>query len=330
METLFRDRSAGHRNTRGHRNTHGHCNAPGHGIARRRAQQWALLIFLLSPACASPTPEPTSDSTTSPEATGLGLDVVVPLTVVGPEDPEALQDVLSDLRGPRRIQLQPGTYHLDARAVDKVIGAGDEATASLLVTGSGITIFGISPDSVTFVTKGTTGVLFHDCRACVLRGVTIRPAASVTSHTTIHALRSQVTLQQCHIGAPFEEPLPSQWPVTSKGPVGVLASDASEIALRSCNFGPSFFTAVAVVGDAEVEMRGGEIRGPWSPSSRVGTGPAVTVQDAAKLSFEENLIHGFTTGIRATDDVEVQIRENVIEEIAASGLSLWSPSTTGE
>lgn len=262
-----------------------------------------------------------------------------PLASARPESPGApgaLQLALADVRGPARLELEPGTYILQPAAyTDPTCGNCEdastpvEATLGLRLSGAGIEIAGPSPDSVVIVTNAGYGILIEDCTDCALRGVTLtggaRDADGNATDAAVVVRRSTARIESCRIRDNIGDSATVSRVVV--GIAGIAGREGADFIVRDCRIERNSWDGIALYRGARAEIRDNVIDGVDKASgARVGGGRGVGIgltRDAV-AEIEGNLVTRYWKGIGVFVNARATVRHNVVEDILTWGIAYWA------
>jgi len=243
------------------------------------------------------------------------------------------------------IELGPGTYDLTPQAYSEpTCGNCDaestlvRATVGLRVTGKNIRIVGprdrvsgtdgSHQNRAVIRTHAGYGILFENCDDCALWGVTVTEGRRDTSqHATDAAVvvkQSTVTISECT----FENNIGDSTVVahTVAGIMGIAGREGSRIQVTGNHILRNSWDGIALYRGASATIEGNVIDGvDLARGTRVGGGRGVGIGVTwnATAEIRGNLVKRYWKGIGAFMDAQVTVEDNVVEQVATWGLTLW-------
>ncbi|MBI4546222.1 MAG: right-handed parallel beta-helix repeat-containing protein [Gemmatimonadetes bacterium] len=249
--------------------------------------------------------------------------------------PSRLQAVLDTVRGPARILLAPGRYHLAAAAYqDPTCGNCEDpatavpATLGMRVSGVGIEITGAHADSAIIHTRAGYGILFEDCDGCALRGVTVtggvRDADGRATDGAVVVRRGTVALEACRIRDNIGDSATVASVVV--GIAGAVGRENARIEVTGCRIERNSWDGIALYRDARATIRDNIIDGVNKASGgRVGGGRGVGIGLTwnAQADVAGNLVRRYWKGIGVFVDARANMRHNIVEDVLTWGIAYW-------
>lgn len=258
--------------------------------------------------------------------------------------PETLQETINGMvsrygaiPAGTRFMLEPGEYRLrPERYTDESCGnCKDERTTvpgsvGLSVQGMGIVLEGggSRPEDVVIHTNAGYGILFQDCRNCVIRNVKItggvRDADSRATSGAIVAKRSSVTVEDCVIEDNVGDA--SVIGRTVVGIIGVVGRRGADLTIRRNRITRNSWDGIALYRGAIARIEENVIDGVDRAAGRTaggGRGVGIGVTWDSKAVIRHNLIRRYWKGIGVFVDADCDVVENVVEEMLTWGISYW-------
>lgn len=261
----------------------------------------------------------------------------VVLIEAGPDAGPRLQGLLDTLRGPARVILLSGRYVLDPVSfTDPSCGNCRDpsetvpATRGLRLAGSGLSLEGSGADSVVVETRAGYGVYFDGCDGCVLRGMTITggerdPDGRATDGGVV-IRNGRVTLEDCSIRENLGDSAIVQSVVVGIG--GVMVREGGDATVRGCRIERNSWDGVALYRGARARIEENVIDGVDAASSGRhggGRGVGIGVTWDGEATIIGNFVTRYWKGVGVFVDARAEIRENVLSDLVAWGVSIWGP-----
>ena len=297
----------------------------------------------------------------SPELLGLCmlLTILGSLTAEGAEprivrvappsspDPAAYHDLgaaIAVVREGGIVELAPGVYNLSPRIYRDTTCGNCEAestrvlaTVGLRVSGKNIRIVGpgdgaagpgsTRPSAVIRTFSGY-GILFEDCQDCVLQGVTVTEGKRDTSRNATDAAivvkRSRVTIEQCRLEGNLGDSTTVARTVV--GIMGIAGREGADITATRNHIVRNSWDGIALYRGAIAVIEGNVIDGvDLACGGRMGGGRGVGIGVTwnATATIRGNLVKRYWKGIGAFMNAQVTAEDNVVEQVATWGLTLW-------
>jgi hypothetical protein len=248
-----------------------------------------------------------------------------------------LQRALAAAAPNTTIALRAGHYMLNPVAyTDSTCGNCQDAeedvpaTLGARVSGSGIRIVGVHRDSVVIDTRAGYGLLFEDCRECVLRNVTVtggvRDADGRATDAAIVVRRSTLTIDGCVIRDNIGDS--AVVAATVVGVAGIAVREAGAVTVRGCDITRNSWDGIALYRGARAHIADNIIDGvDKAAGGRVGGGRGVGIGLTwdARAVVERNRVTRYWKGIGIFVEAEADVRENIVEDILTWGIALWGP-----
>jgi parallel beta helix pectate lyase-like protein len=262
-------------------------------------------------------------------------------------DSSAYHDLSSAVAAARNgavIELDPGVYDLTPEAyVEEICGNCEaestqvHATVGLRVSGKNIRIVGPRDSVVTndpghhgavIRTHAGYGILFENCQDCELWGVTVTEGRRDTSQNATDAAivvkESTVAIEQCTL----ENNIGDSTVVahTKVGIMGIAGREGSHIRASANRIRRNSWDGIALYRRASATIEGNVIDGvDLARGTRVGGGRGVGIGVTwnATADIRGNLVKRYWKGIGAFMDAQVTVEDNVVEQVATWGLTLW-------
>lgn len=271
-------------------------------------------------------------------AAGRAADTVITVAPAGTRVAGAQPDLkaaLAKARDHTTIRLLPGDFTLSpSRYLESTCGNCEaestrvEATVGLTVSGRGITIIGDTSQESVIHTRSGYGILFEDCQDCALVSVTVTdgerdPSANATDAAVV-VKRSSVTIRDCTLRDNIGDSTVVKNTVV--GIIGIAGREGAVITARGNRILRNSWDGIALYRGAQATIEGNVIDGvDLARGSTVGGGRGVGIGATwdAKASIRGNLVRRYWKGIGGFVDAQITVEENVVEHMAAWGLSLW-------
>jgi len=277
--------------------------------------------------------------TSAPEAPGKVVHAAPPGDVLSGDGSRSapyqdLQRAVDRVRDGGTVQLQDGRYRLHPRPYADSTCANCErpdtviaATRGLLVRGRGIRVTGAGPGTVLETGAGY-GVLFEQCAGCALESLTVtggaRDTSGMASDAAVVVKGGRVRIA----GVEIRDNLGDSTTVkrTVVGIMGVTGRDGAELTVRDCRIVRNSWDGIALYRGARAVIEGNWIDGvDRAVGGRHGGGRGVGIGVTwdARAEVRGNAVRRYWKGIGAFVDAHVVAEENVVEEIATWGMTLW-------
>jgi len=273
---------------------------------------------------------------------------VIRVAPAGSPDSTAYRDLASAVMAAKDgavIELNRGIYDLSPRAyTENTCGNCDaesthvRATVGLVVTGKNIRIVGPrdrlntnDPNhsgGAVIRTHAGYGILFENCDDCALWGVTVTEGRRDTSQNATDAAvvvkGSSVTIEDCTL----ENNIGDSTVVahTKAGIMGIAGREGSHIQISGNRILRNSWDGIALYRGASATIEGNVIDGvDLARGTRVGGGRGVGIGVTwnATAQIRGNLVKRYWKGIGAFMDAQVTVEDNVVEQVATWGLTLW-------
>lgn len=250
--------------------------------------------------------------------------------------PGALQTALTSLEPEVRLMLASGRYVLAPSLYeDPSCGNCEDAservpaTLGARIAGSRIVIEGASADSVVIETHAGYGLLFEDCEACVLRGVTVtggtRDEDGRATSGAIVVRDASVRLEDCGVRDNVGDSAVVAGVVV--GIAGIVGREGAELTVERCRIERNSWDGIVLYRDARATIRDNVVDGvDAARGAHVGGGRGVGIGLTwnARAVIEGNLVRHYWKGIGAFVDARAEIRHNVVEDILTWGIAYWA------
>lgn len=207
-----------------------------------------------------------------------------------------------------------------------------EATVGLRVTGRSIAIVGDPKDPAVIHTRSGYGILFEDCTDCRLEGVTITDGIrDPDGHATDAAVvvkRSRVRL----IGNRIVDNLGDSTEVQRLvvGIMGVAGREGAELTLVDNWIIRNSWDGVALYHGVKAFLRNNVIDGvdkALGAAHGGGRGVGIGVTWDSVADIRGNYVTRYWKGIGIFQDARATVEENIVEDVATWGLTLWDAGT---
>jgi len=233
------------------------------------------------------------------------------------------------------VQLAPGDYHLAPRdTIEYSCGNCERPdttvnlTYGLRVSGRGIRIRGAPDHGSVLHTNAGYGVWFQDCQACALEGVVVtggeRDTSGIATDGAVVVQRSSVRIEDNWIRENIGDSTTVARHVV--GIAGIVGREGSRIRILRNEITRCSWDGIALYRGAEAEIVDNRIDGvDLALGRRIGGGRGVGIGCTwdSRAAIRGNLVRRYWKGIGLFVDAEGVIEDNVVNEIATWGLSLW-------
>ncbi|HET9234047.1 MAG TPA: right-handed parallel beta-helix repeat-containing protein [Candidatus Eisenbacteria bacterium] len=280
---------------------------------------------------------------------GETQDRVVRVAPPSSPDETAYHDLRAAVAAVREggvIELEAGVYHLTPTTYwDETCGNCEaestrvRATVGLRVSGKNIRIVG-PRDRMTEGADSTRktaavirtfagyGILFEDCQDCVLLGVTVtegrRDTSANATDAAIVVKRSRVTIEQCRLEGNLGDSTTVARTVV--GIMGIAGREGANLTATRNHIVRNSWDGIALYRGATAVIENNVIDGvDLACGGRMGGGRGVGIGVTwnATATIRGNLVKRYWKGIGAFLDAQVTVEDNVIEQVATWGLTLW-------
>jgi parallel beta-helix repeat protein len=252
-------------------------------------------------------------------------------------DGAELQRAIAEAAPNTIISLRPGRYVLAPVAyTDSTCGNCEDpaehvpATLGVRISGSGIRIIGAHRDSVTIETNAGYGLLFEDCRDCLLRDVTVtggvRDDDGRATDAAMVVRRSTLTVEDCILRDNIGDS--AVVAATVVGVAGIAVREDGDMTIRRCMLTRNSWDGIALYRGSRATIQDNIIDGvDKAAGGRVGGGRGVGIGMTwdARAVVERNHVTRYWKGIGIFVEADADVRENVVEDILTWGISLWGP-----
>ena len=242
------------------------------------------------------------------------------------------------------IELDPGVYDLMPQGYSEETCGNCEAestrvhaTVGLRVSGKNIRIVGPrdrgGPGDAThhgavIRTHAGYGILFENCQDCALWGVTVTEGKRDTSQNATDAAvvvkQSTVSIEECTLEGNIGDSAAVAHTVT--GIMGIAGREGSHIRASNNRILRNSWDGIALYRGANATIVGNVIDGvDLARGTRVGGGRGVGIGVTwnATAEIRGNLVKRYWKGIGAFMNAQVTVEDNVVEQVATWGLTLW-------
>lgn len=233
------------------------------------------------------------------------------------------------------LLLAPGDYHLEPHAeIEPTCGnCTDPATPvpmtfGLRIGGRGIAIEGSDEGPAVIHTHAGYGLLFQDCTGCWLRAVIVTDGARDTSAMATDAAvvvqRSSVTIEDCLLRDNIGDPATLEHTIV--GIIGIAGREGSRLRIHRNRVIRHSWDGIALYRDARAEITGNVIDGVDLALGRRaggGRGVGIGLTGSAQATVRGNLVRRYWKGIGVFVDARATVEQNIVEQVATWGLSLW-------
>jgi len=242
------------------------------------------------------------------------------------------------------IELDPGVYDLTPEAyVENTCGNCEaestqvHASVGLVVTGKNIRIVGAGDRAAAndaghrgavIRTHAGYGILFENCQECALLGVTVtegrRDTAQNATDAAIVVKESSVAIEGCTLESNIGDSIVVAH--TKVGIMGIAGREGARIHATGNRIERNSWDGIALYRGAQATIEGNVIDGvDLARGARVGGGRGVGIGVTwnATADIRGNLVKRYWKGIGAFMDAQVTVEDNVVEQVATWGLTLW-------
>lgn len=207
-----------------------------------------------------------------------------------------------------------------------------EATVGLKVTGRSIALVGDPLDPAVIHTRSGYGILFEDCADCRLEGVTItdgiRDADVNATDAAVVVKRSRVRIVRNRVVDNLGDSTEVRRLVV--GIMGVTGREGADITLVDNAIIRNSWDGVALYRGSRAFVRNNVIDGvDRATGGRHGGGRGVGIGVTwdAQADIRGNYIARYWKGIGLFVDARATVEENVVEDMATWGVTLWDGGT---
>lgn len=233
------------------------------------------------------------------------------------------------------LLLAPGDYLLSPTAlVDSTCGncANPQtqvpATVGLRLSGRRVSLRG-APDHASVIHTGAGyGILVQDCRECSVTGLVVtggeRDTSGEATDAAIVARRSSLTIRDCWIRDNIGDSLAVRKHVV--GIIGIAGREGCVLDIEGNRIERNSWDGIALYRDARATIVNNTIDGvDLAVGNRVGGGRGVGIGVTwnAQAEVTGNRVTRYWKGIGFFADARGTVESNVVEQVAAWGLSLW-------
>jgi hypothetical protein len=233
------------------------------------------------------------------------------------------------------LLLAPGDYVLEPRAeIEPTCGnCTDPATRvsmtfGLRIGGRRVAIEGSDEGPAIIHTRAGYGLLFQDCSECRLGGVTVtggvRDTSGMATDAAVVVQRSSVTIEDCLLRDNIGDPQIVEHTIV--GIIGIAGREGSRLRVRRNRIIRQSWDGIALYRDAQAEIIGNVIDGVDLALGRHaggGRGVGIGLTWNAQATVRGNLIRRYWKGIGVFVDARATVEDNIVEQVATWGLSLW-------
>jgi hypothetical protein len=246
-----------------------------------------------------------------------------------------LQRAVDAVRDGGTVRLMPGHYRLRAMAYEDSTCANCQrpdslihATRALLVRGQGVRLVGAAAGRTVLETGAGYGVLFEGCTDCAMESLTVtggtRDTSGMASDAAVVVKRGKVSLRALHLSDNLGDSAEVRSHVV--GIMGVTARDGAMLTVRDCRIVRNSWDGIALYRGAKAVIEDNWVDGvDLAIGGRHGGGRGVGIGVTwdARAEVRGNAVRRYWKGIGAFVDAHVVAEENVVEEIATWGMTLW-------
>jgi len=228
-----------------------------------------------------------------------------------------------------------GEHWLTPRAyVDSTCGNCEDpkklvnATVGLVVSGRAKRIVGISPDASVIHTRSGYGVLFDHCTRCVIESLSVtdgaRDADGNATDAAIVVKESSVAVYNNRIRDNIGDSTTVR--KVTVGIMGVTGREGSNVEIAQNDIVRNSWDGIALYRDARALIHSNLIDGvDLARGEAIGGGRGVGIGLTwnADAEVTGNLVRRYWKGIGVFVDARALILDNVVEDVATWGISLW-------
>ncbi|KPJ61012.1 MAG: hypothetical protein AMJ46_03215 [Latescibacteria bacterium DG_63] len=203
-----------------------------------------------------------------------------------------------------------------------------EATVGLIVTGNAKRLVGLSPEESLVHTNSGYGILFENCQGCAVESLTItdgvRDSDANATDAGVVIKGSSVLVAHNRIVDNVGDP--SIVKLTTVGIMGVTARENSEIEILSNEIIRNSWDGIALYRDVKGRIEENFIDGvDLARGEDVGGGRGVGIGLTwnAKAALKDNYVKRYWKGIGIFVNADALVVQNVVEDVATWGISLW-------
>jgi len=248
-----------------------------------------------------------------------------------------LRLALDTLTGPATVVLEPGDYHvMPVEMTDPDCGNCGDASEPVPVTrglrlhGSDVHLVGTSAREVVIHTRSGYGVLFDGCDACSLSRLTItdgsRDPDDRATDAGVVIREGRVTLTDCIIRDNLGDSATVHRVIVGVG--GIAVREGGHATVRRCRIERNSWDGITAYRGAHLVAVDNVVDGVDRVTGAVhggGRGVGIALTRGAEGHVEGNLVTRYWKGIGVLGGARAEVRENVVEDMAAWGVSLSGP-----
>lgn len=231
--------------------------------------------------------------------------------------------------------LAPGHYMLEPGcATEPTCGncadpdSPVDVTFGLRITGRGIRLLG-APDHGSVIHTGAGyGIWVQDCEDCALERLVvtggIRDRSGEATCAAIVAQRTTLRIADCIVRDNIGDP--DVLAATVAGIIGIAGREGSRLEIRNNRIVRNSWDGIALYRNAVAVIENNVIDGvdlALGTTAGGGRGVGIGVTWDARAEIRGNYIARYWKGIGIFVDARAIVEENVLEELATWGLSLW-------
>ena len=245
-----------------------------------------------------------------------------------------LQDIVSQAPDSSVILIEGHHFLVPAVYEEELCGNCENpetevtATAGLIVSGTGKRIVGISPEESFIHTNSGYGILFQDCEDCAVESLTvtdgIRDPDPNATDAAIVVKRSHVRVAHNRITGNIGDPLVVRRTVV--GVIGIAGREDSHIEIMGNEIVRNSWDGIALYRDSKAKIDDNLIDGvDLASGDDVGGGRGVGIGLTwnSRAALQGNLVRRYWKGIGIFVDAAGLVVQNVVEDVATWGISLW-------
>lgn len=233
------------------------------------------------------------------------------------------------------IRLEPGRYTLAPIPWDDPTCGNCEdpeqtvpATVGIHLRGKRISLVGAPGHESIIETHSGYGILVRDCEDCALLGLVVtggeRDTSGRATDAAVVVQRSSVRIEDCWIRDNIGDSTVVARTVV--GIMGITGREGSRMEIRGNRITRNSWDAIALYRDAEASIVDNVVDGvDLALGGTIGGGRGVGIGLTwnARGTVHGNLVRRYWKGIGVFLDAQAEVEDNVVEEIATWGLSLW-------
>ncbi len=229
---------------------------------------------------------------------------------------------------PGRFRLRPVSYPDSTCANCQHPDTLIQATRALRVWGRGVHLVGAGAGRTVLETRAGYGVLCERCEGCAIESLTVtggaRDTSGAASDAAVVVKGGRVRLEALELADNLGDSATVRRTVV--GIMGVTGRDGAQLTVTGCRIVRNSWDGVALYRRAQAVITDNWIDGvDRAVGGRHGGGRGVGIGVTwdARAQVRGNAVRRYWKGIGAFVDAQVVAEENVVEEIATWGMTLW-------